>query len=99
MIDREGKTYYNLPNIIHANGTRVGCAGLIELSSEFTLVVHVVCHFACGFIPNMAVYHGGDPASECLTGADHEFPALCSENEIVDPNFQMLVDANGLNDL
>lgn len=77
--------------MIQANGTSLGCAALLELNGDFSLTIHLVCHYARGFIPYMAVYPNGDPASACLTGPDEKYPALCSENEKFDPNYEIVV--------
>lgn len=80
--------------MIQANGTSVGCAGLLELAEDLSLNIHFVCHYARGFVPDMAVYHSGEPASECKTGTDDKYSALCSENEIFDPNYEIVVMKN-----
>lgn len=78
--------------LIQANGTSVGCAALLELDEQSVQInFRLVCHYARGINPDMAVYHIGEPGSACLTGTDHTYPALCSENEKFDPNSNIRV--------
>lgn len=63
---------------------RFGCAvGQFNNKSKMT---YVACNYSFGNLRGSYTYKTGAPASECKTGNNPNYPALCSSAEEIDPN-------------
>jgi hypothetical protein len=64
--------------------TYVGCAFARYTDSYKTGLF--ACNYASGNIQGYKIYKCGKPAGGCLFGNNPSYPALCNENEPIDPN-------------
>lgn len=58
----------------------VGCAGSKYTDSEGKKAL-LVCNYGFGNMPGVYLYEAGPSASKCKTGANPNYPALCSVDE------------------
>ncbi|XP_055611192.1 antigen 5 like allergen Cul n 1-like [Uranotaenia lowii] len=62
---------------------RVGCA-LVQWVDKPKTKIYLVCNYARTNVIGQTVYVAGDVASQCTTGTNPDYPALCSPSETVD---------------
>lgn len=69
--------------------THVGCAMMRFTNPQypFLYIYNTACNYASTYAVGVHVYKVGEPASECLTGANPKYPALCSLKEQYNPNY------------
>ncbi|XP_075169036.1 antigen 5 like allergen Cul n 1-like [Haematobia irritans] len=81
--------YGHFTEIIVDRNIRVGCAILQYTRPDFlhVNVYHVVCNYASVYALGAPLYNVGAPGSGCITGVNPQYPALCSVNEVFDPNY------------
>lgn len=63
----------------------VGCA-LVRYSSEDLFHVFFTCNYGSNNHLGQKVYETGTSCSNCVTGCNKLWPALCSDHEKIDPN-------------
>ncbi|KAG5667676.1 hypothetical protein PVAND_015648 [Polypedilum vanderplanki] len=64
---------------------RVGCA-ISQYTSSQGKETLMTCNYSFQIITGQKVYVSGEPASECKTGSNPNYTALCSTDEEFDPN-------------
>ena len=71
--------------IVSDKASRVGCAVYMCTDSKqyFKHVLYLTCNYSYTNIKNRAIYKEGEPGSDCTTGCDTTYKALCSKNETV----------------
>lgn len=65
--------------IVRDKSTKIGCAiGVIPYNGD--RMKYTVCNYSYGNLDGKS-YTSGEPASECTTGSNPQYPALCSSAE------------------
>ncbi|XP_070492977.1 venom allergen-1-like [Chironomus tepperi] len=72
--------------IVNDLSNEVGCAVVQYTENDGWKSSLFVCDYARTNIIGFPVYVSGDPASQCNLGINPNYEALCSINEVVDPN-------------
>ena len=68
--------------IVRDKCTKIGCAvGIIPYNGD--KMTYTVCNYSYGNLDGKA-YASGAPASECKSGNNPQYPALCSSAENID---------------
>lgn len=65
--------------------TKIGCAMSYQLVYKWHTFLFT-CNYASNNLIGEPVYKNGTTASGCKTGVNPSYSALCSNNEVVDPN-------------
>ncbi|XP_037825584.1 antigen 5 like allergen Cul n 1-like [Lucilia sericata] len=83
------ETYGHFLEMAVERNTFIGCAIMRFTRSDHTEfhIFHVVCNYSSTYAVDTPVYKAGEPASDCKSGKNPQYPALCSEKEEVDPNY------------
>ncbi|SPP72729.1 antigen 5 like allergen Cul n 1 [Drosophila guanche] len=71
--------------------THVGCAMMRFTNPKypFLYIYNTACNYASVYAIGVPVYSAGEPASECRTGTNPQYPALCSVQEKYNPNYNI----------
>ncbi|EDW72384.2 uncharacterized protein Dwil_GK20747 [Drosophila willistoni] len=71
--------------------THVGCAMMRFTRPDypFLYIYNTACNYASVYAIGVPVYKVGEPASECKTGSNPSYPALCSAKEVFNPNYNL----------
>lgn len=78
----------NIPHFLEMASdrvTHVGCA-ISQYTDSQGKKSYMVCNYSFTIILSQQVYVSGPPASQCQSGSNPNYQALCSVNEMVDPN-------------
>ncbi|CAD7083421.1 unnamed protein product [Hermetia illucens] len=71
--------------IVNDRNIRVGCA-LLSQGKNNGVEYFFACNYAQTNVLNRKIYTSGTTASQCTTGTNPSYPALCSVSEPIDPN-------------
>ncbi|KAG5683321.1 hypothetical protein PVAND_012607 [Polypedilum vanderplanki] len=75
--------------VVSALTDNLGCAAVkykyVKNGVEFK-AVQLTCNYSRSSLLTQKIYKSGKPGSECKTGTNPQYPALCSESEEYDPN-------------
>lgn len=77
-----------IPHFLEMSADRVnqvGCA-ISQYTDEQGKKSYMVCNYSFTIILGQQVYVSGAPTSQCQSGLNPNYGALCSVNESVDPN-------------
>lgn len=66
--------------VVWQDAVAVGCAGSKYTDSEGQQAI-LICNYGFGNLKGQFVYKSGEPASECKTGPNPDYPGLCSVDE------------------
>jgi hypothetical protein len=77
-----GKTIGHFTQVVTDRAKQVGCAIARYTEKEWKTTI-VACNYAFTNLIGSKVYTTGITASKCETGINPDFPALCSENELI----------------
>ena len=80
------KVIGHFTQIVNDLSNEVGCAVVQYTEIDGWKSSLFVCDYARTNIMNLPIYVSGDTASKCISGTNPDFEALCSINEVVDPN-------------
>ncbi|CAO1329590.1 unnamed protein product [Diamesa serratosioi] len=64
---------------------KIGCGMSYQLKSRWHVFL-VTCNYASTNLIEDPVYKNGTTAAGCTTGVNPSYPALCSKNEVINPN-------------
>lgn len=64
---------------------QVGCA-ISQYTTPQGKMSYMVCNYSFTIILGQQVFVSGSPASQCQSGSNPNYQALCSVSEMVDPN-------------
>lgn len=70
-----------------ANATAVGCGATQYMTDGIWYWFLLACNYAGGNMVGATWYYNGTAGSKCSTGTNPAFPALCSTNEPLNPNY------------
>lgn len=72
--------------VVQDRSTKVGCA-IAKYTQDGYKTTVMTCDYSFGNVLYAKVYESGDTASNCTTGTNPQFPALCSvdENTLIQP--------------
>lgn len=73
--------------VVKDNAYRVGCSIAKYTDQNDARKALVACNYAVANIGDWPIYNDGPTASDCQTGTNPKYPALCSEEEIYDGPF------------
>ncbi|XP_030376310.1 scoloptoxin SSD976 [Scaptodrosophila lebanonensis] len=81
--------YGHFAETVVDRNTHVGCAMMRFTNPDypFLYIYNTACNYASTYAIGVPVYRLGEPTSECKTGANPLYPALCSTNEQYNPNY------------
>ncbi|XP_055610859.1 antigen 5 like allergen Cul n 1-like [Uranotaenia lowii] len=79
----EGPAIGHFTQVVADRSDRIGCAIVQWTEKPFTKV-YLVCNYARTNVIGTPVYTAGQAASQCTTGANTNYPGLCSTKEKVD---------------
>lgn len=71
--------------MIWGNATAVGCGATQNYDGTVYWFL-LTCDFSTANKIGATVHFSGAPGSKCATGTNPMYPALCSTNEVLDPN-------------
>jgi hypothetical protein len=80
------KVIGHFTQIVNDLSNEVGCAIVQYTESDGWKSSLFVCDYARTNIKNLPIYVRGGAASKCSSGTNPDFKALCSINEVVNPN-------------
>lgn len=74
--------------MVTGNSNRIGCAVVQfkDESSAYPYQSKLTCNYAYMTVTGTYMYRSGPTASDCKSGTNPTYPALCSENEMIDVN-------------
>lgn len=78
----------NIPHFMELSVDKVnqvGCA-ISQYTDSQGKKSYIACNYSFTIIEGQKTYHSGPSGSDCVTGTNPNYPALCSENEQIDPN-------------
>ncbi|XP_055604858.1 tabinhibitin 3-like [Uranotaenia lowii] len=79
----QGPQIGHFTEFVQDRNDRVGCA-LVQWFDSPKTVINLACNYARTNIFGQTVYIAGDVASQCTSGTNPDYPALCRSNELVD---------------
>ncbi|XP_055610139.1 antigen 5 like allergen Cul n 1-like isoform X2 [Uranotaenia lowii] len=79
----QGPQIGHFTEFVQDRNDRVGCT-LVQWFESPKTVIYLACNYARNNIFGQTVYIAGDVASQCTSGTNPDYPALCSPNEMVD---------------
>ncbi|XP_014093978.2 antigen 5 like allergen Cul n 1 [Bactrocera oleae] len=82
--------YGHFAEFVVDRNTHVGCAVIRYTNPSFPFfhIYNMACNYASKYAIGVPVYSIGEPASECKTGRNRNYPGLCSTKEKYNPNYQ-----------
>ncbi|CAG9802164.1 unnamed protein product [Chironomus riparius] len=89
-LDTNGRMIGHFTQVVNGLAGEVGC-GVTRYTDSSSGTAFKTFQLSCDYsrtnLVNQAIYAAGKTASDCKTGTNPNYPALCSENEKVDPNY------------
>nr|CAR93762.1 CG9822-PA [Drosophila melanogaster]CAR93765.1 CG9822-PA [Drosophila melanogaster]CAR93767.1 CG9822-PA [Drosophila melanogaster] len=87
-LTKDLEKYGHFVETVLDRNTHVGCAMMRFTNPQypFLYIYNTACNYASVYAIGVPVYNAGKPASECRTGSNPEYPALCSIKEQYNPN-------------
>ena len=83
--DSGPKQVFHFLQLVADRANQVGCA-IAQWTDAQGKKDTIACNYSFAVISDYRVYESGAPGSKCETGTNPNYPALCSENESIDPN-------------
>lgn len=71
--------------IVNDRANKVGCA-IIRFKKKGRLQTLMSCNYSFTNMLDKKIYKTGKAASDCSAGTNPDYEALCSEDEVVNPN-------------
>jgi len=89
-LDTNGRMIGHFTQVVNGLAGEVGC-GVTRYTDSISGTAFKTFQLSCDYsrtnLGNQATYASGKTASDCKTGTNPHYPALCSESEKVDPNY------------
>ncbi|XP_055611191.1 antigen 5 like allergen Cul n 1-like [Uranotaenia lowii] len=79
----QGPKIGHFTEFVQDRNDRIGCT-LVQWLEKPKTVIYLACNYARTNIIGQPAYITGAVASQCTTGTNSEYPALCSPKELVD---------------
>lgn len=81
---KSGKGIGHFTMLVTDRATQVGCAIATYTNGKWKTSL-MACNYSFTNLKGAKVYTSGKAASECTTGANKDYPALCSVDELIEP--------------
>ncbi|XP_075167893.1 antigen 5 like allergen Cul n 1-like [Haematobia irritans] len=88
-VNMNFEKYGHFAEFVLDRNTHVGCSMIRYTRPDFphAYIYNLACNYASIFALDVPVYLAGKPGSACKTGRHNQYPALCSTQEVYNPNY------------
>ncbi|XP_031622599.1 uncharacterized protein LOC116340305 [Contarinia nasturtii] len=82
LRDENGKDLGHFTQVVKDNAYKVGCSIAKYTNENGARKALIACNYAVANIDSWPIYEDGPTASDCQTGTNPEYPALCTVDEV-----------------